>query len=249
MLNGINNISKASNIFAEMEKFGVKQIPIAATEQKADTLELSNKKPMSKKKKIIIGTSIAVGVALAIIAFIKRKEIGTFLKKIFKKDLTKEERNARKYEEEIKNLQEKFRTKTDNSSLQTSPIATSTKTVDSEVHSIKSDSKIYQPSIKSDVNENESLYNSRIFDEILGSKSNTNTNPSQQLYVGRDVSTNPNLCFGEFPNDTIPFDEYQRQQEEIFNDYIIMDSLWNIFNPDSISGGDIFPELDFGDML
>lgn len=83
MVNGINNIGKTPSIFAEMSNFAVNQVPNAVSEQKADTVELSNKKTMSKEKKVIIGTSIAVGVALAILAFIKRKEICALIKKIF----------------------------------------------------------------------------------------------------------------------------------------------------------------------
>lgn len=49
-----------------------------------DTFEKENTKK-DKKKKIIIAASIAIGVALAILAFIKRKQIGDFFSNLFKK--------------------------------------------------------------------------------------------------------------------------------------------------------------------
>lgn len=85
MVNGINNINNTSNIFAEMNKFGVNQVQIAVKTQKEDTVELSSKKPMSKKKKVIIGVSVAAGVILASLAFLKRKDICSFIKKFFGK--------------------------------------------------------------------------------------------------------------------------------------------------------------------
>jgi len=51
--------------------------------QKSDTVEIADK---NKKKKIIKYTAIVSGVVLSVLAFFKRKEIGEFFSKLFKRE-------------------------------------------------------------------------------------------------------------------------------------------------------------------
>lgn len=82
-INNVNNNSTV-NINNDNQKQYIENSTIA---QKQDTVELNNNKNINKnkKKKIIIVASSIVAIALAFLAFFKRKQIGGALSNLFKK--------------------------------------------------------------------------------------------------------------------------------------------------------------------
>ena len=90
MINFINNTNKNQQVVTNNNSNDIKK-PITPPTTKSDNidkLDLSNKINTDKKKKIITYSSIAGGIGLFIIAIIKRKQIGEFFSKIFKKKTT-----------------------------------------------------------------------------------------------------------------------------------------------------------------
>lgn len=85
MVNYIDTITKTQNVYPNVNN-NISPTKTVTLEPKTDVVELSSKKKLNKntKKKLIIGASVATGVALSALAIYKRKDIGAFINKIFK---------------------------------------------------------------------------------------------------------------------------------------------------------------------